>query len=136
VRRILIVDDNQTLRRALRGMLSSRADWIVCGEAANGLQAVQLAAKLKPDVVLLDFKMPVMNGLDAAREIMTNDPLVPIAMYTLVDESIRFESEAQKMGVRKIISKTDLLESLASSLDDITASRHPNKSGPANESNR
>lgn len=121
MRRILIVDDNQTLRHALKGMLSKREDWIVCGEAANGLQAVQLAAKLKPDAVLLDFKMPVMNGLEAAREIMKNDPSVPIAMYTLVDQSGRFELEAEKIGVRKIISKTDMLQSLASSLDDMTA---------------
>lgn len=116
-------------------MLSNREDWIVCGEAANGLQAVQLAAKLKPDAVLLDFRMPVMNGLDAAREIIKNDPSVPIAMYTLVDQSARFESEAQKIGVRKIISKTDMLQSLASSLDDMTAIQHPNKSGPASKSN-
>lgn len=115
-------------------MLSNREDWIVCGEAANGLQAVQLAAKLKPDAVLLDFKMPVMNGLEAAREIIKNDPSMPIAMYTLVDQSIRFESEAQKIGVRKIISKTDMLQSLAFSLDEMTASHHPNKTD-ANKSN-
>lgn len=129
MRRILIVDDNQNVRHALRGMLSKREDWIVCGEAANGLQAVQLAAKLKPDAVLLDFKMPVMNGLEAAREIIKNDSSVPIAMYTLVDQSARFESEAQKIGVRKIISKTDMLQSLASSLDELTARPQANNSG-------
>lgn len=129
MRRILIVDDNQNVRHALRGMLSQREDWIVCGEAANGLQAVQLAAKLKPDAVLLDFKMPVMNGLEAAREIIKNDSSVPIAMYTLVDQSARFEAEAQKIGVRKIISKTDMLQSLASNLDELTASPQANNSG-------
>ena len=132
--RILIVDDNQTLRRALRGMLSKRADWFVCGEAANGLQAVQLAAKLKPDAVLLDFRMPLMNGLEAAREIIKNDPSVPIAMYTLVDQSVRFESEAARIGVRKIISKSDIFQSLVSSLDEMAASKHPNKGGPVAES--
>ncbi len=121
MRRILIVDDNQTLRHALRGMLSKREDWMVCGEAANGLQAVQLAAKLRPDAILLDFRMPVMNGLEAAKEIIKNDPSVPIAMYTLVDQSVRFELEAQRIGVRKVISKTDVFQSLASSLDEMAA---------------
>lgn len=88
MRRILIVDDNQTLRHALKGMLSQREDWIVCGEAANG----------------------------------RNDPYVPIAMYTLLDQSVRFESEAQRIGVRKVISKTDMFQSLVSSLDDMAAS--------------
>jgi DNA-binding NarL/FixJ family response regulator len=128
VRRILVADDNQTLRHALRGMLSKREDWIVCGEAANGLQAVQLAAKLKPDAVLLDFKMPVMNGLEAAKEIIKYDPSMPIAMYTLVDQSVRFESEAQRIGVRKIISKADMFQSLVSSLDEMAAPKPRKKS--------
>ena len=103
-------------------MLSQRGDWIVCGEAANGLQAVQLAARLKPDAVLLDFKMPVMNGMEAAKEIIKNDPSVPIAMYTLVDQGMHFESEAQRIGVRKVMSKADMFQSLASSLNEMAAS--------------
>ena len=81
--RVLIADDNDDVREGLRGIFSHVDDWRVCGQAANGLEAVQLAGKLKTDVVLLDFQMPVMNGLEAAREISKNDPSVPIAMYTL-----------------------------------------------------
>jgi CheY-like chemotaxis protein len=116
--RILIADDSQTLRRALRGTLSKRGDWFVCGEAANGLQAVQLAAKLKPDVILLDFKMPIMNGLEAAREIMKNNPSTPIAMYTL-DQSAQLEPEARKIGVNRVISKAEIFNSLTTSLNEM-----------------
>jgi DNA-binding NarL/FixJ family response regulator len=118
--RILIVDDNEALRRALKQILSEHDNWIVCGEAANGAEAVELAARLKPDALLLDFKMPIMNGLDAAREIIKNDPALPIAMYTL-DQNTQFELQAQRIGVRKVISKTELFKSLTTSLDEIVA---------------
>ena len=65
--RILIVDDNARVRAALRLCLKMIEDWVVCGEADNGDAAIELVRILKPTVVLLDYAMPVMNGLEAAR---------------------------------------------------------------------
>jgi len=64
--RILVVDDNETVRRSIRTLLGSREGWFVCGEAADGLQAVQEAKSLRPDLIIMDVSMPKMNGLDAA----------------------------------------------------------------------
>lgn len=83
---------------------------------------MRLADELKPDAILLDFKMPVMNGLEAAKGIMKNDPSILIAVYTL-DQSARFESEARKIGVRRVILKTEMFETLASCLDEMVASK-------------
>ncbi len=122
--RVLIADDNPGVRKALREIfLSADGGWCVCGEAANGLEAVHLVAKLKPDVVLLDFQMPVMNGLDAAREISKNDPSLPIAMYTLHESPI-LEKQAQAFGVRKVISQTDIFSALMPSLTDLLSGNH------------
>ena len=63
---ILIADDHEPVRRVLRSLIESRADWTVCGEAANGKAAVEKAKELKPHIVVLDVSMPEMNGLDAA----------------------------------------------------------------------
>ena len=62
---ILIVDDHEVVRRGLRSLLSSRPEWIICGEAVDGLDAVEKAKTLRPAVVLMDISMPRMNGLDA-----------------------------------------------------------------------
>jgi YesN/AraC family two-component response regulator len=65
--RILVVDDPETIRRGLRSLLSTRPGWAVCGEAADGLEAVEKAKTLRPHAVLMDLSMPRMNGLDATR---------------------------------------------------------------------
>jgi DNA-binding NarL/FixJ family response regulator len=80
--RILIADDHSLLRNALKALLEEHSDWQVCAEAKTGLEAVQKAAEFKPDVIILDFAMPVMDGLRAAREIHSASPAVPILMYT------------------------------------------------------
>jgi len=67
--RIIIADDHDMIRRGLRHMLEQHEGWQVCGEASNGRQAVELAEKLRPNVVLLDLSMPEMNGLEATRAI-------------------------------------------------------------------
>jgi DNA-binding NarL/FixJ family response regulator len=91
---------------------------VVCGEAANGKEAVELAAKTSPDVILLDFQMPVMNGLEAAEEILKASPSVPVILYTLHQNSF-FESRAKAIGVRKVISKGDIFSALLSSMGEL-----------------
>ena len=113
--RVLIADDNEGLRRAIKSILAEHDGWIIAGEATNGVEAVKLAGTTDPDVVLLDFQMPTMNGLDAAKKIVESNPSVPIVMYTL-HQGAFFESQAREAGVRKVISKTDLFSALPSSL--------------------
>ena len=89
----------------LRALLETHADWQVCAEAANGLEAVQKAAELKPDAIILDLAMPVMDGLHAAREILSKSPAVPILLHTNHAFST-LALEAKKNGIREVINKS------------------------------
>jgi DNA-binding NarL/FixJ family response regulator len=115
--RLLIADDHATARRLLRAMLETRAGWQVCGEAENGLEAVAKTAELKPDVIILDLAMPLMDGLHAAQRISATSPTVPILMYT----THNFEGldlEAKKVGVLKVISKTASADALLMAIEE------------------
>src|ERR1700758_183726 len=72
--KIAIADDSPVIRRALRLFLQSSTDWQICGEVENGAAAVALVERLHPDLLILDLSMPVMNGLDAARKILSISP--------------------------------------------------------------
>ena len=102
--KILIVDDNAKVRAALRMCLKMRDDWIVCGEAENGNAAIELASRVKPDVVLLDYAMPVMNGLEAARLLSVIAPACAILMYTMF-ATPQLSELAAAAGVRAVLSK-------------------------------
>ena len=102
--RILIADDHSLVRKVLKTTLEKHSDWQVCGQATNGLEAVQKAAELHPDLIILDFAMPVMDGLGAARQILSTSPSVPILIFT----NYYFPSlvlEADLAGVRQVIDK-------------------------------
>ena len=103
--RILIADDQEMVRKMLRALLEAHADWQVCAEAANGVEAVQKAAELKPDAIILDLAMPEMDGLRAAREILSNSPTLPILLHTNHAFST-LALEAKKNGIREVINKS------------------------------
>jgi DNA-binding NarL/FixJ family response regulator len=105
--RILVVDDNPAVRRYLRAVLEQHADWHVCDEARNGQDAVDRFKQVRPDVIVLDFQMPEMNGLDAARIIGRQAPEIPILMVTLY-LSKQLSEEARKVGIRGACAKTDI----------------------------
>jgi DNA-binding NarL/FixJ family response regulator len=107
VTRILVVDDNPTVRRYLRSVLEQQRGWRVCDEARDGQEAVDRFQQVRPDVIVLDFQMPYMNGLDAARIISQLSPKTPILMVTLYLTK-QLSEEAQKVGVRGTCAKTDL----------------------------
>ena len=105
--RILVVDDNPAVRRYLRGVLEQHDGWQVCDEAGNGQEAVERFRQTRPDVILLDFQMPRMNGLDAARIITQLSPETPILMVTLY-LTHQLSDEARKAGIRGACAKTDI----------------------------
>jgi DNA-binding NarL/FixJ family response regulator len=107
VKRILVVDDNPAIRRYLRAILEQQHGWRVCDEARNGQDAVDRFRQIRPDVIVLDFQMPGMNGLDAARIISQLSPETPILMVSLYLTK-QLSEEARKAGVRGTCSKTDL----------------------------
>ena len=112
---ILIVDDNPVIRKTLRRTLERNKGWEVCGEAADGREAVAKAQQLKPDLVVLDFSMPVMNGLEAARELKRLLPSVPLLMFTNYGTDY-VQKEALSVGVTAVVSKSDSVEALVSSI--------------------
>lgn len=108
--RILIVDDSPVIRRSMRLVLEGRPEFEVCGEADNGQTAVEMFRNLQPDFVVLDFSMPVMNGLEAAREMAEIRPGVPLLMCTMF-KSEQLVKEAQQAGVKRVVSKSEKLSS-------------------------
>lgn len=102
---ILLVDDNELIRQALRRIIEL-SEFVVCGEAANGREAIDKAVQLRPDVIVLDMSMPVMNGLEAAQVLKQIMPTVPLILFTLHPDSI-LEKHARSAGIHAIVSKGD-----------------------------
>jgi DNA-binding NarL/FixJ family response regulator len=105
---VLIVDDNTLIRSSLRSWIEGNEDFQVCGEAENGLVAVQKVEEMHPDIVILDLQMPVMDGLEAARKISNIAPATAMVMFTM-HPSRELLKVAQAVGVRDVVSKTDQL---------------------------
>ena len=105
---VLIVDDNTLVRRMLRSWLEQHSEWDVCGEAENGKLAVERVQELQPNIVILDLQMPVMNGLEAAREIKRLAPNTALIIFT-AHASYQLVREARTHGVSDLVSKCDLL---------------------------
>ncbi len=104
---ILIADDSQEVRKHISRILRSNEDFQVCAEAVNGQEAVAKAKELLPDLVILDLGMPVMNGLEAARELKRILPRVPIILFTLHGQ-ILSDAEARPFGIDRVVAKSDI----------------------------
>ena len=104
-RTVLIVDDNAYIRQALCTLFKCEADFEVCGEAENGREAIIKALELSPDLIVLDLSMPVMNGLDAARELKRLMPTVPLIMYSAFGDGF-VEQQARLVGISELVSKS------------------------------
>ena len=115
---ILVVDDNPAVRRAIRLLIERKTDWRICGEAEDGLKAIDQAKALAPSIVILDLAMPVMNGLAAARQISKISPGSILVMYTLFANE-QLAKEAKAAGIQAVVSKgngEDLLAFIRGSL--------------------
>jgi DNA-binding NarL/FixJ family response regulator len=104
--RILIAEDRATMRNTLRNLFTLYSKWDVCGEAVNGQQAIDAAVALKPDLVLLDYKMPNADGIEAASEIKQKLPETPVIIFTLYKTN-ELESQARQAGVRAVVGKEE-----------------------------
>jgi DNA-binding NarL/FixJ family response regulator len=104
--RILIADDHEVARRGIRSLLETHPDWEVCGEAKDGREAVECAAKTRPDVALLDIGMPGLNGLEAARQIVAICSGVRVLILTMHD-SDQVVREVLAVGARGFLLKSD-----------------------------
>ena len=105
--RILIVDDSPSVRIALRKFLEQNSCWQVCGEAEDGQEAVDRARQLRPDLVVMDFLMPVQDGLHASEQIKAFFPEMPILLCTMFASS-QLSQKARSAGVRGILPKTNI----------------------------
>jgi|SRR5665213_872419 len=116
---ILIVDDSPAVRRLVRSYLESRLDQVAFTEAINGRDAIDHVRDAKPDVIVLDVSMPIMNGLDAAPVLHNMAPQAPIILFTLHKDVVS-EKQALAVGIRAVVSKTDQIEVLLNHILDLT----------------
>lgn len=105
--RILLVDDNPAVRRYLRAVLEQQESWKVSGEARTGAEALHMVLTSPPDLVVLDYQMPDLNGVDVAKQISELFPSIPILMVTL-HLSKQLAEAAKEAGVRGACAKQDI----------------------------
>ena len=116
--RILLADDHAVVRRGLRALLEARQDFEVCAEASNGREAVELALHHKPDVAVLDISLPIMNGIEATRQIRKEVPGTEVMIFTLHDR----ESEIRDVlhaGARGYVLKSEADEQIVRAVESL-----------------
>jgi DNA-binding NarL/FixJ family response regulator len=137
--RFLIVDDSELVRQGLRTVLQANPDWEIAGEAADGMTAVEVFKNVRPNVVIVDFQMPGINGIETARRLLEIAPAVPVVMFTQ-HASADLEKHARDAGIRSVVSKTDafpmvgVIEALLGKVD--AGADAPEKSGHDGNSGR
>ena len=116
--RILVADDHHVVRAGLRALIESRSDWKVCAEAANGREAVEKAKEFKPEMAVLDISMPLLNGVESARQIRKVSPGTEILILSMHD-SEQLVNEVVEAGARGYILKDDADRDLLAALDTL-----------------
>lgn len=121
--RILIADDHEVVRKGICAILAARRDLQVCGEAADGREAVDKARELRPDAIILDISMPRLDGFAAAREIKTHLPQVPIIFLSMHDGHSVVE-QAKSAGGQAYVRKMQAGSDLLNALDAVLQKKH------------
>lgn len=121
--RVLIVDDHEIFRRGLRALLEPSSEWQICGEAVDGIDAIEQCKSLQPDIVVLDVSMPRLNGLEAARLIVKQQPEPRIVIITQHD-SPQIRSAALEAGAQAFITKSAVGSELVSALRNLIRDRN------------
>ena len=119
--RIMLADDHEVVRQGLRRILESRDDWEICGEAADGRSVVELAIKLKPDVVILEMLMPELNGLEVTRQIRRALPDTEALIFT-TRGALELIREALTAGARGYVLKSESGQRIIEAIE--TLARH------------
>jgi DNA-binding NarL/FixJ family response regulator len=104
--RILLADDHEIVREGVRALVQTHPGWIICGDACNGREAVNMAAELKPDIIIMDIGMPELNGLDATRQIRKALPEVEVLIFT-ANETEDIVRQVFQSGARGYLLKTE-----------------------------
>ncbi len=114
--RILVADDHEIVRRGLIALIKAHPDWEVCAEADNGRAAIEKAAQSKPDIAILDIGMPVLNGLEATRHIVRENPNVRVLILTVTDTDQAVQAVLDA-GARGFLLKSDAARDLVSAVE-------------------
>jgi DNA-binding NarL/FixJ family response regulator len=115
--RILLADDHQIVRQGLKALLEQKG-FFVAGEAADGHEALQLVLKLRPDIAILDLAMPLINGINVAREVLRHLPHMKVILLTMHTEE-QYVLEALRAGITGYVVKTDAATDLARAIDGV-----------------
>ncbi len=116
MKRILIADDHEVVRSGLRAIIETRDDWIVVAEAIDGRDAVARVLEVKPDMAIVDYSMPVMNGLEVSRRIKLHHPRTEVLILTM-HENDEILAEVLLAGVRGFLLKSDARSHLIAAID-------------------
>jgi DNA-binding NarL/FixJ family response regulator len=122
VKRIVIADDHEVVRSGLRAVIEARPDWVVSGEATNGQQAVALTVETRSDVLIADYSMPLMNGLEVCRRLKPLRPSTQVLILTM-HENEELLTEAILAGVRGFLFKSDARTHLISAIEALLDGR-------------
>jgi DNA-binding NarL/FixJ family response regulator len=129
---ILLVDDSELIRLATRHFLESQPGFKICGEAVDGIDALEKASHLNPDLIILDIAMPRLNGLQTARELRARMYQAPIILFTWYADAVQPE-DIEKAGISAVISKSNPA-ALQSHVKNLLAAASPQPSNYSNSS--
>ena len=115
-KQLLIADDSYLVRETIKNVLAGRTDIAVCGEASNGLETVEKAKALKPDLILLDLAMPEMNGAETASVLKMTVPDVRIILFTMHSENVG-SYLTSAIGIDAVLSKPDGMTALLNAVE-------------------
>jgi DNA-binding NarL/FixJ family response regulator len=118
--RILIADDHEVVRSGLRKILEAHPDWEVVAEVADGRDAVHKVAETKPDVAVLDYSLPLLNGIEATRQIRTHTPGTEVLIFTMHDNDALIE-DVLMAGARGYLLKSDANRHLIDAIEAVSS---------------
>jgi DNA-binding NarL/FixJ family response regulator len=122
VKSILLVDDSPLIRRSLRRILETEPNWVICGEAENGCDAIDKAKELRPDLIVIDLAMPVLNGIVATSLLKQIMPAVSIVMFTSFSNPY-IKRTAMAAGLDAFIDKSESPETLLGCIEQLLVQR-------------
>jgi DNA-binding NarL/FixJ family response regulator len=118
--RIMIADDHDVVRSGLRAILDGQPGWEVVGEAEDGRQAVEIAAEVAPDIAVLDYQLPLINGIEATRQIRAHCPRTEVLIFTIHDSELLIR-ELLQAGARGYLLKSDARKFLIAAIESLSA---------------